>query len=230
MIKRNSVYTKDSTLILVLSVVIIFITFFAIQTAPAFAQMSISPFGANIGRIILYSMVIIILIVTRIKWTKHGRKVTKPKIMVESTFFIILSSIVIFDSFYNVGVPILFVIPYVILFFGLQHYSYLHSNRLISFWKESKSRSTYVKGGTHIHLAYVIGTTSRIIISVLFVGSLFTPSKRGVIYINNSTAVLATIIFDLLLMISLGLLIGINRRTLIRYNLIKDGKENIQEK
>ena len=43
---------------------------------------------------------------------------------VESIFFITLSAIVIFDSFYNVGVPILFVIPYVILFFGLQHYSY----------------------------------------------------------------------------------------------------------
>jgi hypothetical protein len=150
--------------------------------------------------------------------------------MVESIFFVTLSGIVIFDSFYNVGVPILFLIPYVILFFGLQHYSYLHSNRLISFWKDSKSGSIYVTGGTHIHLAYLIGTASRMIISVLFVGSLFSPSKRGLIYINNSTAVLATIIFDFLLMISLGLLIGINRRTLIRYNLIKDGQDNIQER
>ena len=208
-----------------------------VQTGPAFAQMQTTPSGGNIGRIILYSIVIIIVIVTRIKWTKHGRKITKPKIMVESSFFITLASIVTFDSFYNVGVPILFVIPYVILFFGLQHYSYLHSNRLISFWKDSKSGSIYVTGGTHIHLAYAIGTTSRIIgttsrimISVLFVGSLFSPSKRGVIYVNNSTAVLATIVFDLLLMISIGLLIGINRRTLIRYNLIKDGKDNIQER
>jgi hypothetical protein len=201
-----------------------------VQTRPAFAQMSTASFGGNIGRIILYSIVIIIVIVTRIKWTKHGRKITKPKIMVESSFFIALASIVTFDSIYNVGVPILYVIPYVILFFGLQHYSYLHSNRLISFWKDSKSGSIYVTGGTHIHLAYLIGTASRMIISVLFVGSLFSPSKRGLIYINNSTAVLATIIFDFLLMISLGLLIGINRRTLIRYNLIKDGQDNIQER
>ena len=150
--------------------------------------------------------------------------------MVESIFFITLSAIVIFDSFYNVGVPILYVIPYVILFYGLQHYSYLHSNRLISFWKESKSGSIYVTGGTHIHLAYVIGTTTRIIISVLFIGSLFSPSKRGVIYVNSSTAILATMIFDFLLMISVGLLIGINRRTLIRYKLIVDGKEYIPDK
>jgi hypothetical protein len=201
-----------------------------VQTKPAFAQMQGSSFRGDIGRIVLYSIVIIIVVFTRIKWTKHGRKVTKPKIILESIFFITLASIVIFDSIYNVGVPILYVIPYVILFFGLQHYSYLHSNRLISFWKNSKSGSIYVTGGTHIHLAYVIGTTSRIIISVLFVGSLFSPSKRGIIYINNSTAVLATIIFDLLLMISLGLLIGINRRTLIRYNLIKDGEDNVQER
>jgi hypothetical protein len=100
----------------------------------------------------------------------------------------------------------------------------------MSFWKESKSGSIYVKGGTHIHIAYVIGTTSRIIISVLFIGSLFTPSRRGIIYIDNSTIVLATIVFDLLLMISAGLLIGINRRILIRYNLIKEGKEKISEK
>ncbi|HZE77854.1 MAG TPA: hypothetical protein VE089_04825 [Nitrososphaeraceae archaeon] len=100
----------------------------------------------------------------------------------------------------------------------------------MSFWKESKSGFIYVKGGTRIHLAYVIGTTSRIIISVLFIGGLFTPSRRGIIYIEGSTAVLATVIFDLLLMISVGLLIGINRRILIRYNLIKEGKEKISEK
>ena len=150
--------------------------------------------------------------------------------MVESIFFLALGSIVVFDSFYNDGVPILYLIPYLILFFGLQHYTYLHSNRLISFWKESKSGSIYVKGGTHIHLAYVIGTASRIIISVLFIGGLFSPSRRGIIYIDNPTVVLVTIVFDLLLMISIGLLIGINRRILIRYNCIKEGKEKISEK
>jgi hypothetical protein len=150
--------------------------------------------------------------------------------MVESIFFLALGSIVVFDSFYNDGVPILYLIPYLILFFGLQHYTYLHSNRLISFWKESKSGSIYVKGGTHIHLAYVIGTASRIIISVLFIGGLFSPSRRGIIYIDNPTVVLVTIVFDLLLLISIGLLIGINRRILIRYNCIKEGKEKISEK
>jgi len=183
-----------------------------------------------IGRIILYSIVITIVIFTRLKWTKHGRKVTKSKIVVESIFYLALSSIVIFDSFYNVGVPILYLIAYLILFFGLQHYSYLHSNRLMSFWKESKSGSIYATGGTHIHLVYVIGTVSRIIISVLFIGSLFTRTRNGLIYVDNSTAVLITIAFDMLLMVSVGLLIGINRRILIRYNLIIEGKETILEK
>lgn len=242
-INRISVYTQGSKPILVLPIIIIiFITFFVIQTATTLAftfdnidhtkfhlsyvQMSIPPYG----RLMLYAIVIAIVIVTRLKWTKHGRKITKPKIIAESIFFLALGSIVVFDSFYNVGVPILYLVPYLILFFGLQHYSYLHSNRLISFWKESKSGSIYVKGGTHIHLAYVIGTASRLIISVLFIGSLFTPSRQGIIYVDPSTAVLATIVFDLLLMISLGLLIGINRRILIRYNLIKEGKEKILEK
>ena len=160
----------------------------------------------------MYSIAIIILILTRLKWIKHGRKVTKPKIIVESIFFLALSSIVIFESHYHVHVPILYLGPYLIVFFGLQQYTYLHSNRLMSFWKESKSASIYVKGAGHIHAVFVIGTTSRIIISILFIGSLFGSSRRGIIYASDSTVFLATIVFDLLLMISVGLLIGINRR------------------
>ena len=227
-----------------LTIIAIFIMLSGIETASAITvnnidpsklhlldvQKSVAPYEANIGRIILYSIVIVIVIITRLRWTKYGRRVSKPKIIAESIFFLVLSSIVAFDSFYDVGIPILYLIPYLTLFLGLAYYSYLHSNQLMSFWKESKSGSIYVKGGTHIHLAYVIGTTSRIIISVLFIGSLFTPSRRGLIYIDNSTAVLATIVFDFLLMISVGLLIGINRRILIRYNLISQGRENISEK
>ena len=193
-------------------------------------QKSISLNEMNISKIILYSIVIIILAITRLKWAKHGRKVTRQKIIIESIFFLAIGSIVIFDSFYNVGIPILYLIPYLVVFFGLQHYSYFHSNKFMSFWTDSKTSSIYVKGGTHIHLAYVIGTASRITISVLFIGSLFTPSRQGIIYIDSSTTVLATVVFDLLLMISLGLLIGINRRILIRYKLINTGKEKISEK
>src|SRR4029078_622010 len=178
----------------------------------SYEQKSLAPYGANIGRIILYCTAIGIVILTRLKWTKHGRKVTKPKIIVESIFYLALSSIVIFDSLYHVGVPILYLVPYLILFFGLQQYSYLHSNRLMSFWKEPNSASIYVKGGTHIHAIFVLGTASRIIISILFIGSLFGPSQHGIIYASDSTVMLATIVFDFLLMISVGLLIGINRR------------------
>ena len=99
----------------------------------------------------------------------------------------------------------------------------------MSFWKEPKSASIYVKGGTHIHAVFVIGTASRIIISILFIGSLFGPSQQGIIYASDSTVMLATIVFDFLLMISVGLLIGVNRRILIRYNLISEGRENISE-
>jgi hypothetical protein len=230
--------------ILMLTIPAIFTILSTLQSAHAFtiinidttqlnlldAQKSIAPYGVDMDRILMYTIVIAIVIFTRLKWTKHGRKVTKSKIIVESIFYLALSSIVIFDSIYNVGVPILYLIPYLFLFFGLQHYSYLHSDRFMSFWKESKSGSIYAMGGTHIHLAYVIGTVSRIIISVLFIGSLFTRTRNGLIYVDNSTAVLITIAFDMLLMVSVALLIGINRRILIRYNLIIEGKEAISEK
>ena len=230
-----------------LTIIIIFFILSQIQTTYAFtfsnvdstklqllaAQKSLAPYGVGIDRIILYSIysvVIVIVILTRLKWIKHGRKITKPIIIVESIFFLALSSIVIFESLYQVGVPILYLVPYLILFFSLQQYSYLRSNRLMSFWKESKSASIYVKGGTHIHAVFVIGAVTRIIISILFIGSLFRPSQQGLIYASDSTVVLATIVFDLLVMISVGLLIGYNRRILIRYNLISEGRENISEK
>ena len=228
-----------------LTIIIIFFILSQIQTTYAFtfnnvdstklqlldAQKSLAPYGVNIVKIILYSIAIVIVILTRLKWTKHGRKITKPKIIVESIFYLALSSIVLFDSLYNDGVPILYLVPYLIVFFGLQQYSYLHSNRLILFWRESKSSSIYVKGGTHIHAVFVIGTATRIIISILFIGSLFGgPGQRAIIDTSNSTVVLAITAFDLLLMISVGLLIGINRRILIRYNLINEGRENVSEK
>ena len=244
--KRYSLYAENWTPLLMLTtMIIIFFILSQIQTTYAFtfknnvdstilrlsdSQKSLAPYGINIGRIILYSIVIAIVIFTRLKWTKHGRKVTKPKFIVESIFYLALSSIVIFDSLYHDGVPILYVAPYLIVFFGLQQYTYLHSNRLMSFWKESKSASIYVKGGTHIHAVFVIGTVTRIIISILFIGSLFGPSQRGLIDTSHSTVLFATIAFDFLLMISVGLLIGVNRRILIRYNLINEGKENISEK
>jgi len=241
--KRYGDYGKDCVSIFLFTIVAIFAGLSTMQITHASTvnilypklhlsdvQESTPPFGLNVSKIILYSIVIAILILTRIKWAKYGRKITKRKLKIETIFFSILGSIVIFDSFYDVGVPILYLIPYLVLFFGLQQYSYLHSNRLISFWKESKSGSIYVKGGTHIHFTYVVGTASRIIISLLFIGSLFSSSPRGLIPANESTVMYATIAFDFLLVISLSLLTGINRRIYIRYKLIAEGKENILEK
>ena len=89
----------------------------------------------------------------------------------------------------------------------------------MSFWKELKFGSIYVKGGTHIHAVFVIGTAPRIIISILFIGSLFGQSKQGIIYASDSTVVLATIVFDCFLIMQftfhlvetkLGFMLGTN--------------------
>ena len=96
-------------------------------------------------------------------------------------------------------------------------------------YKSERDQKIATHSGTHVHYAYIIGTASRLIISVLFIGGLFAGSREGIIQVDNSAAVLATMVFDLILMICFGLLIGINRRVLIRYNLIKEGKEKISE-
>jgi len=82
--------------------------------------------------------------------------VTKRIIVADSIFFSALASIFIFDSFYNIGVQILYLIPYLILFLVFEHISYMHSNRLISFWKDSKSGSIYVKGGEHTSIMHTL--------------------------------------------------------------------------
>jgi hypothetical protein len=157
----------------VLTIIIIFFILSQIQTTYAFtfnnvdstmlhlsdAQKSLAPYGINVGKIILYSIVIVILILTRLKWTRRGRKVTKPKIIVESILYLALSSIVIFDSIYHDGVPILYLVPYLILFFVLQQYSYLHSNRLMSFWKEIQV-CFYLCKGRNTHTCCVCNRNS----------------------------------------------------------------------
>ena len=105
----------------------------------------------------------------------------------------------------------------------------MHSNRLISFWKDQTSFSIYVKGGTHIHIAYII-ESSITHHNIGLIGSLFAPSLRGIITVENSAVLLATITFDLLLMICFGLLMGINRRIMVRYNLFKEGREDILDR
>jgi hypothetical protein len=211
----------------VLTIIIIFFILSQIQTTYAFtfnnvdstmlhlsdAQKSLAPYGINVGKIILYSIVIVILILTRLKWTRRGRKVTKPKIIVESILYLALSSIVIFDSLYHDGVPILYLVPYLILFLFSNNIHICIQIASCRSGRKSKSASIYVKGGTHIHAVFVIGTASRMIVSILFIGSLFGPSQPVIIYTSNSTAVLANIVFDLLLLLSVGLIIGINKDT-----------------
>ena len=128
------------------------------------------------GRIILYSIVIAIIIVTRLRYLKR----TNRKIIVESIFYLGLGSIVVIESIYNAGVPILFLIPYLILFFGFQHYSYIRSNRLISFWKGSKPGSIYVTGWN----TYSSGVCDRNNITyyniyIVYWESIYTNSKRN---------------------------------------------------
>lgn len=196
----------DTLPILVLVVIIMLSTCDPLQTAyaythidPNYAKLHLSNFwdpewvyAPNIYKIVLYWIVIVIMIITTLKWTKYGRKVIRRTIIGDSILFSALSFIFVFESFYNIKIPVLFIIPYLILFLVFEHISLAHSNRLISFWKEPESDLIYVRGGTHIHIAYVIGTASRLMISILFVGSLFVPSRRGIINVNSSTVLLAT--------------------------------------
>ena len=237
--KRYSVYTEQSKPILVVSMIIIFIILFAIQTAHAStsndidptklhlsdAQKTMAPYGANVGRIILYCIVIVIVIVTRLKWTKHGRKVRKPKIirvyfLFSIKFYCCLRFILwcwhsnfISYSVFNIvsWFSILFLFTFksaYIILDGIKVWFYLCKGR-----------------NTHSSCICDRDKITHHNIGLVYWQFVHAKSTR-----NNLHWWIATIVFDMLLMISIGLLIGINRRILIRYNLLKEGKEKISEK
>jgi hypothetical protein len=147
----------------------------------------------------------------------------------------------VYNSFLIGSVAVLYVIPYFAVVIVTIYYSYIYSKRSLSFWNFPDSNggnsAIYVKGGLFMYFLYVAALTIRVVINFLFIGSeRFYFNKEQTILGNESAAAimpmlhsnpammtLASTVTDLLLIITMGLIIGRNARVLRYYYQQKKG-------
>jgi hypothetical protein len=110
-----------------------------------------------------------------------------------------------------------------------QFASYHYADRSLSFWK-TPDDSIYSKGGLAIHIVYIVSVVLRTVISLIFIGSgtfQFRVLESAQLAGKSEMIILPLVVVDTFMVAGMGLLIGLNRRLLSRYRLIKQGKEKV---
>lgn len=180
-----------------------------------------------------YSVVFAIVVIgligyIRTRTAMRGSKVSRAKTYGLGTFYVVFASYLVLNSFAG-GVPIIYATPYVLTFFAAEYFSNRYSDKALRFWKTADG-VIYSKGGTAIYMTYVGAMAVRIIVSMLLLGSstsmFFVYSPEGAQATGSATA-LAFIVSDFMLVLGAGLLVGLNRRIYLHYNLIKKGEEAV---
>ncbi|MEO9363121.1 MAG: hypothetical protein ABI348_04395 [Nitrososphaera sp.] len=161
----------------------------------------------------------------RTRTAMRGSKVSRAKTYGLGIFYVAFASYLVLNSFAG-GVPIIYATPYVLTFFAAEYFSNRYSDKALRFWKTSDG-VIYSKGGTAIYMTYVGATAVRIIVSMLGSSTaMFVYSPAGAQAAGPATT-LAFIVSDFMLVLGAGLLVGLNRRINLHYNLIKKGEEAV---
>ena len=185
---------------------------------------------------LIFTFVIIIIIsVLRIKRSIQGTKVNVKKTIIFSAYFVAITSFLVYNSFLIGSVAVLYVIPYFAVVIVTIYYSYIYSERSLSFLKLPDSNDgnspIYVKGGLSMYFLYVAALTMRVVINFLFIGSerFYFNKEQTILGNENASAImpmfhtnpammtLTSTVTDFLLIIAMGLIIGRNARVLRYY-------------
>ena len=153
-----------------------------------------------------------------------GTKVSKARAIGFAVYYVAFASCFLISSFLE-GVPAYFSPLYGAVGAVAAYGSNRFADKRLVFWK-GEDGSIYMKGAILIYVIYVAGLITRILIELYFVGSVFNFAAPGAAALS-STALDATAATDLLLTFGVGLLLGRTIRTLKRYNLIVQGKEQV---
>lgn len=182
--------------------------------------LSGSSLSGGLSSVLIFSVVIILIVARRAYRNYTGVKVTPARTIGYTIFYFAFGAFFLALSFTE-GVPFYYAAPDIVLLGLGAYFSHKLSDRRISFWKTSDG-SIFYKGAIIIYGIYIVGLAARLTIEVIFIG----PSAFNFAPITLSqTAILATVITDMLLTFGIGLLIGRNIRIYQRYNLIIQGKE-----
>jgi hypothetical protein len=177
--------------------------------------------GDNQFSIIYLSALIISLIITSIiiaiqlRKNLKGTKINIKKSTIFLIYYILIVSYLIYNSF-STGVPLTYLLPYVMIIILSGYYSYWYSKRNLLFWRDNDN-NLYAKGGLLIYLIYITALVVRIAINLVFIGYQevnFTESGNIVIinhplvHMGFKTRIISLIVTDLLITIGTGMLIG----------------------
>jgi hypothetical protein len=177
--------------------------------------------GDNQFSIIYLSALIISLIITpiiiaiQLRKNLKGTKINIKKSTIFLIYYILIVSYLIYNSF-STGVPLTYLLPYVMIIILSGYYSYWYSKRNLLFWRDNDN-NLYAKGGLLIYLIYITALVVRIVINLVFIGYQevnFTESGNIVIinhplvHMGFKTRIISLIVTDLLITIGTGMLIG----------------------
>jgi hypothetical protein len=158
-------------------------------------------------------------------YIKQNKKVDRKKIFIYSSIQAVLTILVISSSFVVIGVPLFFIFPYSVIFALFIAIALKYSDKLLHFTQDT-SGDLIANFESIAHISYLVSTISRIIISLIVLalrvklleifGIEHTPY---LIYTEPQITFLIfiTIIFDLLLLSSKGVMVGMHRQMLAKY-------------
>jgi hypothetical protein len=173
----------------------------------------------------------------RFKSVRQVEKLNKRKVITHSTIQFALTLFLLYSSFFIIGVPIEFIIPYLIVFGVIIYLANKYSDKALRFYKNSKG-IIFVDLGWFSNFCYILATVTRIIITSLglilrlgLLEKIGMDSELTFFFFGEpmSIFILVTIIFDFLLIYGKAVLAGMHRRMLIHYKLILSGKEEVKE-
>lgn len=173
----------------------------------------------------------------RFRSVRQVEKLNKKKIITHSIIQFALTLFLLYSSFFIIGVPIEFIIPYLIVFGVVIYLANKYSDKTLRFYKNSKG-IIFVDLGWFSNFCYILATVTRIIITSLglilrleLLEKIGMDSELIFFFFGEAVSIfiLVTIIFDFLLIYGKAVLAGMHRRMLVHYKLILSGKEEVKE-
>ena len=173
----------------------------------------------------------------KFKTIRKVQEINKRKVIIQSLIQFAFTILLLYSSFFIIGVPTEFLIPYITVFVIIFFVANRYADRILQFYKDSNG-SIFVDLGWFSNFCYILATVTRIIItSIGIIIRLGLPEKMGLdleftfplLGETLAAFVVATIVFDFLLIYGKAVLAGMQIRMLKHYKLILSGKEEVEE-
>ena len=173
----------------------------------------------------------------KFKTIRQVQEIKRRKVIIQSLIQFAFTILLLYSSFFIIGVPNEFIIPYIITFVCIFLLANKYADKVMRFYKDSNGL-IFVDLGWFSNLCYILATVTRIIITSLgIIIRLGLPEKMGLDLeftfpmLGETVAgfVVTTIIFDFLLIYGKAVLAGMQIRMLKRYKLILTSKEEVKE-